>query len=106
MKKIGIFYFSGTGNTEIIARLLSKSYERKQIKVELFRLEDIVNNKKQVKINDFDMIGVGHPVLGFGASGITNKFIEMLPACEGKKAFVFKTQHLLPITLTMGHRIL
>ena len=91
MKKIGIFYFSGTGNTEIIARLLSKSYERKQIKVELFRLEDIVNNKKQVKINDFDMIGVGHPVLGFGASGITNKFIEMLPACEGKKAFVFKT---------------
>lgn len=91
MKKIGIFYFSGTGNTEIIARLLSESYERKQINVELFRIEDIINHKKPLSIHDFDMIGVGHPVLGFGASGITDQFAKMLPSCPGKKAFVFKT---------------
>lgn len=91
MKKIGIFYFSGTGNTEIIARLLSESYERKQIEVELFRIEDIVSHKKSFDINDFDMIGVGHPVLGFGASGITDQFARMLPSCPAKKAFVFKT---------------
>lgn len=91
MKRIGIFYFSGTGNTEIIARLLSESYERKQIEVELFRIEDIVNHKKLLIVNDFDMIGVGHPVLGFGASGITDQFAQMLPHCPEKKAFVFKT---------------
>lgn len=91
MKRIGIFYFSGTGNTEIIAKLLSKSYERKQIEVELFRIEDIVNHKNPFVINDFDMIGVGHPVLGFGASGITDLFAQMLPHCPEKKAFIFKT---------------
>lgn len=91
MKKIGIFYFSGTGNTEIIARLLAESYERNQVEVELFRIEDVVNHKKTSVINDFDLIGVGHPVLGFGASGITDQFAQMLPSCPGKKAFVFKT---------------
>jgi flavodoxin/ferredoxin len=91
MKRIGIFYFSGTGNTEIIARLLSASYQRKHIKVELFRIEDIVHHKTPLITNEFDMIGVGHPVLGFGASSITEQFAKILPPCSGKKAFIFKT---------------
>ncbi len=91
MKKVGIFYFSGTGNTEIIAKLLAASYQQKQMDVELFRLEDIVNHKKPLILTDFDLIGVGHPVLGFGASGITEQFTKMLPVCSGMKTFVFKT---------------
>lgn len=91
MKEIGIFYFSGTGNTEIVAYLLNKSYQQKQIKVELFRIDDLVNHNKQVDVNKFDMIGIGHPVLGFGASSMMDRFVEMLPARGGKKTFVFKT---------------
>lgn len=91
MKKIGIFYFSGTGNTEIVARLLTEAYRRRHIDVACIRMEAVVNHQTPLRLNDFDLIGVGHPVLGFGASGIAERFVRMLPDGSGKPAFVFKT---------------
>ena len=91
MKKIGVFYFSGTGNTEIVARLLTKAYRRRQIEVACIRMEAVVNQQTPLALDDFDLIGVGHPVLGFGASGLAERFVKMLPAGSGKPAFVFKT---------------
>lgn len=91
MQTIGIFYFSGTGNTEIVAKKLRKAFEHRQKKVEIFRIEDILNNKQQVDFSVFDLIGIGHPVLGFGASGIVECFIEGLPIRMENMAFVFKT---------------
>lgn len=39
----------------------------------------------------YELIGIGHPVLGFGASSLVERFVEQLPDCNGTPAFVFKT---------------
>lgn len=90
MVSIGIFYFSGTGNTEIVAKLLVSAFERRLAKVELIKIEDILYKKAKFDPNKYDFIGIGHPVLGFDATGIVYKFAKMLPQAEGKKTFVFK----------------
>ncbi len=89
--RIGIFYFSGTGNTEIVAKLIGNALERKHNSVEYFKIEDILNNNIAIDINSYDMVGVGHPVLGFGATGIADRFSKYMPYGNNKPAFVFKT---------------
>jgi len=91
MKRIGIFCFSGTGNTEIVANLLAEGLRRRQADVEIIRVEDVLYKGREVQPDNFDLIGVGHPVLGFDATGVVYNFVRLLPHCAGKKAFVFKT---------------
>lgn len=41
MKKLGIYYFSGTGNTEIAANLVADEFKAFGWEVSLTRMEDI-----------------------------------------------------------------
>ncbi|WP_410511704.1 EFR1 family ferrodoxin [Paenibacillus sp. BR2-3] len=90
-RKTAMFYFSGTGNTEIIAKRFKDAFKRRNQGVELFRIEDILKGKRSVEYGTYGLIGIGHPVLGFGASGIVERFVEQLPESCGTPAFVFKT---------------
>ena len=89
--RIGIFYFSGTGNTELIAKFIGNGLINRGNSVEYFKIEDILNNNMVIDISQYDMVGVGHPVLGFGATGIADKFSKYMPNGNNKPAFVFKT---------------
>lgn len=88
---IGIFYFSGTGNTEIITNLLKRELERKSASVELLRIEDFTKNKTPVNTEEYDIIGIGYPVHGFNAPRIVFAFLNLLQSAGGKKVFLFKT---------------
>lgn len=88
---VGLFYFSGTGNTERVTYRLGKALERRGHDVRIFRIEDIVKGKQDVDYEDIHLIGIGHPVLGFGATGLVEDFVKRLPLGGGKPAFVFKT---------------
>jgi len=90
-ESVGIFYFSGTGNTEIVAELLEREFKRNGVVVERIGIEDVLKGKVQVDIQDKDLIGIGHPVYGFDAPRIVNDFIDLLPSADGKRAFIFKT---------------
>lgn len=89
--KIGIFYFSGTGNTELIAKRFAEGLRSRGQDVDLFKVEDILKGTCSVKYEVYELIGIGHPVLGFGASGIVECFADQLPNSSGTPAFVFKT---------------
>ena len=89
-KSIGIYYFSGTGNTKIVAELLMKAFEDRGSKVEITRIEDVMKGKNQVEIDNYDIIGIGYPVHAFNAPRIVFKFIKELPAGD-KKVFIFKS---------------
>lgn len=88
-KSVGIFYFSGTGNTEIVAHLLAKEFE-KSIPVELVKIEDILNGNTQVEPEKYDIIGIGYPVHALNAPKIIFDFIGELPAGD-RRMFLFKT---------------
>lgn len=92
MKKIGVYYFSGTGNTEIVARMLASALQSDDVNmVELRKVEDVTRGKINLAIDGYDIIGIGHPVLGFGSPGIMRNFIKNFPSGGGKKVFIFKT---------------
>lgn len=89
--KTAIFYFSGTGNTELIAKHFAETLRSRGQDVDLFRVEHVLNGTRTVEYEAYELIGIGHPVLGFGASSLVERFVEQLPDCNGTPAFVFKT---------------
>jgi flavodoxin/ferredoxin len=92
--RTAVFYFSGTGNTELIAKRLAEALERKGHRVDLFRIEELLKGTGHADYNAYSLIGIGHPVLGFGASGIVERFVQGLPQGDESRpgnAFVFKT---------------
>lgn len=91
MKKAIVFYFSGTGNTELVAEMLSLELEKRQYTVKLVRMEDVLKNKLQLELESYDLVGIGSQVIGFGAPSLAYDFIKLLPHVSGQKAFVFRT---------------
>jgi flavodoxin/ferredoxin len=91
MSSVGIFYFSGTGNTEIVSELLEQAFKDRGVDAGRFKIEDILNGEAQVVVQSYDIVGVGHPIHGFDAPWVVYDFVARLPLAEGKRAFVFKT---------------
>lgn len=86
---VGIFYFSGTGNTKILAGLLSERFKEKGIKCEVMDISQIIKNSTQPEIDGFDVIGIGYPIYGSNCPKPVLEFIESLKKLN-KKAFIFK----------------
>lgn len=42
MKSVVIYYFSGTGNTEIVANMIQEEFSQHQYAVDLIRMEDVL----------------------------------------------------------------
>lgn len=92
MKKLGVFYFSGTGNTEIAAEHVAQAFIELKWGVDLIRIEDVNKGKIQLDINQYDLIGLGSQVIGYGIPGVVRKFAKALPAAsDNKKVFIFRT---------------
>jgi ferredoxin/flavodoxin len=88
---IGICYFSGTGNTQVVAELLAKAFEHHGAQVEIARIEHILQGKTRFDPEAYDLVGIGHPIHCFDAPRIVYDFVDALPKVEGKHTFIFKS---------------
>lgn len=92
MKKLGVFYFSGTGNTEIAAKHVAQAFIDLGWSAELIRIEDVNKKKIQLNINQYDLIGLGSQVIGYGIPRVVRSFARALPTTsDNKKVFIFRT---------------
>ena len=91
MKKTVIFYFSGTGNTELVADMIQEELINCQYSVNRVRIEDVLKNNLSIDLEKYDLIGIGSPVISFGTPSIVTRFIERLPNEKNKKVFIFRT---------------
>jgi ferredoxin len=91
MKTAVIYYFSGTGNTEIVANLLKEEFINHGYIIDMIKIEDVLKNNLTIDIKKYDLIGVGSQVIGYGAPNIVHKFIQRFPEEQGKKVFIFRT---------------
>lgn len=90
MKKIKLYYFSGTGNTKYVSHLLKKYLNNEDSVCTVSSIEYYLKNR--VKPNmDFDIIGIGYPVYSFNAAKIIMDFIKMLPEGKDRKVFIYQT---------------
>ena len=85
--KIGIYYFSGTGNTELTVKKWCEEAKKHNIECDLIKFEDI--ESETIDVSKYDKVGIGYPVHGFNAPKIiltSAKKIEKLN--EKKPAFI------------------
>ena len=90
-KKARIYYFSGTGNTELISELFRREFKNQDVQMEIMAIEEVLKGKTQLGVKDYDFLGFGHPVHAFSAPRIFFEFIKTLPSVEDIPSFYFRT---------------
>lgn len=90
-QNIALFYFSGTGNTEITAELFQKAYAQSGAQAERIPIENLLKSNTSPDIQKYSLIGIGFPVHAMNAPQIIYDFVKTLPFGSGKKTFIFKT---------------
>lgn len=88
MKTALIYVFSGTGNTRLVADMLSGLFSSRGIKAVIY---DVKAGGSPPPPGDYDYIGFGYPVYAYNLPEIFYRFAQSLPRVSGKKAFIFKT---------------
>ena len=93
MKKVILYVFSGTGNTQLVAELYKKYLT--DCETTIYMLGKRAEGESVPSPLDYDLVGLGYPVHGFNAPLVMNNFCKCLPAIEAeagrKKTFIFKS---------------
>lgn len=90
--KIGIFYFSGTGNTKKIVEEAVRAFETSGCAVDVFPLETLVCGGTKIELDAYDKVGIAYPVHAFNAPHIVLEFVKQVEKLSEKKdLFILKT---------------
>jgi Pyruvate/2-oxoacid:ferredoxin oxidoreductase delta subunit/flavodoxin len=90
-KRIAIYYFTGTGNTQYVSEMLKGELTACGAAVDLFAMTDLLKSSTVPSPEKYDMIGLSHPVHGWGVPRIVYRFLKSLPPDKDKPTFLFKT---------------
>jgi flavodoxin/NAD-dependent dihydropyrimidine dehydrogenase PreA subunit len=88
MNSCFIFYFSGTGNTEFIAKKFQEYLRTKNYAVALQAI-DLVRNPQN--LDGYSLIGIGFPIYAWNLPINVRRLINKLPKIINKDAFIFVT---------------
>lgn len=86
-RRIIVCYFSGTGNTQIIAKKIVESFNNKGFTSTLINIE----NADKISIGNNDVIGIGFPIAVFSTFPIVFNFLEKIGKVNGNYVFAFDT---------------
>ena len=76
-------YFSGTGNTEYVARYLSSRLSRSHVEADVRSIEQ----QPPADVGSFDLLVVGFPVYLLDSPGLVQEYLSGLPQGEGRGVF-------------------
>lgn len=85
--KVAIYYFSGSGNTEITVKKWKTEAEKNNVELNLFRIEDI--KEEEVDVSSYDKIGIAYPIHAFNAPKNILTFAKRIKPLPEKKKNVF-----------------
>ena len=82
MKKLAIYYFSGTGNTLRVCKLIKENFE------ELGGEADLINIDKpyasEGSPENYNVFAIAYPVPGFNAPQIVSDYVKTFPEGKGE----------------------
>lgn len=89
MKRVCLFLFSGTGMTKYIVDKMKREFEKHQVHVDVFRIEDA--HIQSILFDTYDIAGIAYPVHSFNAPKIVIDFAKRLPKTESKRTFIISS---------------
>ncbi len=90
VKKIILFYFSGTGNTKWVCTQLKNELQSRGCELEMRAMENQAGIQDLISIDKKAMLGIAYPVHSFDAPALVYRFIRSLPRYENRKVFLIK----------------
>lgn len=110
MGKIGIIFYSITGNTRSVAQKLFSSFVIKNLDVQLLEIKTASNDTNQSHVefvekpfvSDFDTLIIGSPVHGFMPSVAIKQYLQEIDDLSNKKVILFVT-HYFPFAWMGGN---
>ncbi len=84
---IKIYYFSGTGNTQLIAKQIVSYFAKYGHEACTEKME----SAPQVELTENMVLGLGFPVAAFSTYPLVWNFIDALPQANGTQVFAFDT---------------
>jgi ferredoxin len=107
MKQAIIYYFSGTGNTELVSGMIYEELTKCQYSVHIVRIENVLKNNLKIDFKKYDLIGIGSQVISYGTPNIVTQFIKRFPKENNKKLFIFRTAGgVAPINYNVSKHII
>ncbi|KLU59006.1 flavodoxin [Peptococcaceae bacterium CEB3] len=94
--KVLVLYFSGTGNTEYVAKYLQKRLLGPLRQIELRSTENTLPEKTA----EFDLLIIGFPIYAGAPPEFFGQYLKLLPTVNQKGVFVFCTRAMFA-----GHAI-
>jgi len=93
MKKIIIFYFSGTGNTWWVSERIVEALKELEVAASAHSIEQVSVQDASAMIAEADTVGFGFPIYGSDVPRYFLRFLEALPPqANGKDTLGFVTQ--------------
>ena len=80
--KVVIYYFSGTGNTELTVKKWLEEAQKHNIELDLVNIEKVTD--KEIDASGYDKIGFGYPIHAFNAPSNVNKFAKRIKKLDKK----------------------
>ena len=85
--KVGIFYFSGTGNTELTVKKWQTEAQKHNIECDLIKIEE--HPTGEIDVSSYDKIGIGYPIHAFNAPRNIITFVKRVKKVDSpKKCFI------------------
>ncbi len=91
MKTVGIFYFSGTGNTKLVPEMIREEFIKTSYEVDLIRIENVLKGSCKFDPGKYSLIGIGCQVIGYSVPNIMYKFLRKVPEAKNSRVFIFRT---------------
>ena len=89
-RNIALFYFSGTGNTRLVAAAAQKEFLHKGYSCRLVEINSGTDTKD---LKDDEVLGIAYPVYGLGLPGIVERFLKGLPSVKKGDSFIIANAH-------------
>lgn len=87
---VDIYWFSGTGNTLLVARRMAEVFQAAGATVTLKRMEKANPETVRPPVGD-GLLGLAFPVAAFSTYPLVWRFVERLPAGGGARVFMVDT---------------
>lgn len=89
IKKVCIFFFSGTGMTKYIVNKIKIEYEKQHICADCVSIDN--PKLRDIRLASYETVGIVYPVHSFNAPQIVINFVKHLPKTNRMNAFIIST---------------